>query len=134
MRALTLRSEWAWAVRFAGKRIENRTWAPPIDGERIFLHAGRARPTWRPVLERARLAGVEVEPGSPPRVAGEETALLQGVIFAISTVRLADPSEDDPWRVEGLFAWRLDDLTWTSPVEQVGQLRLWWPGTDPTRL
>jgi hypothetical protein len=42
MKALTLYPEWAFAVCYLGKPIENRTYAPPksLMGERIAIHAG----------------------------------------------------------------------------------------------
>lgn len=40
IRALTLWPEWAWAIHFLDKRIENRTWALPVD-EWFALHAGK---------------------------------------------------------------------------------------------
>ena len=42
IRALTLWPEWAWAVHFLDKRVENRTWAPPasVIGQRVAIHAG----------------------------------------------------------------------------------------------
>jgi hypothetical protein len=39
LRALTLWPEWAWAVHFLDKDLENRTWEIP-DGEWFGLHAG----------------------------------------------------------------------------------------------
>lgn len=40
--ALTLWPEWAWAIANLDKRVENRTWAPPISmvGKRIAIHSG----------------------------------------------------------------------------------------------
>lgn len=42
VKALTLIQPWDWAVCFANKRVENRSWAPPraIIGQRIALHRG----------------------------------------------------------------------------------------------
>lgn len=42
MKALTLRHPWAWAICCAGKRIENRTWSPPLRvGEKFAIHGGK---------------------------------------------------------------------------------------------
>lgn len=43
MKALTLWQPWSWAIAHAGKRVENRTWAPPasVIGQRIAIHAGK---------------------------------------------------------------------------------------------
>jgi hypothetical protein len=43
VRGLTLHRPWPWAFKHAGKRIENRSWAPPpsIIGGWLALHAGQ---------------------------------------------------------------------------------------------
>ncbi len=43
MKALTLHRPWPWAILYAGKRIENRSWRPPaaVIGQRIVIHAGK---------------------------------------------------------------------------------------------
>lgn len=43
LRALTFWRPWPVAITHAGKRVENRTWAPPkwIIGHDIALHAGK---------------------------------------------------------------------------------------------
>ncbi len=43
MKALTLIRPWPYAVMWCGKRIENRSWAPPksLIGQRIAIHAGK---------------------------------------------------------------------------------------------
>lgn len=43
MHALTIWQPWAWAVAYAGKDVENRTWKPPswAIGRRIAIHAGK---------------------------------------------------------------------------------------------
>lgn len=42
MKAITLWPEWAWAICYLDKRVENREWAPPLGvrGKRIAIHAG----------------------------------------------------------------------------------------------
>lgn len=41
--ALTEQQPWGWAIAHAGKRVENRTWAPPraVIGKTIAVHGGR---------------------------------------------------------------------------------------------
>ena len=42
MRALTVWPEWAWAIRWLGKDVENRYWLPPMHpGDELAIHAGR---------------------------------------------------------------------------------------------
>lgn len=38
-RALSIRQPWAWAILYAGKRIENRNWYTAYRGE-VLIHAG----------------------------------------------------------------------------------------------
>jgi len=41
-RAITLWPEWAWAVCYLGKNVENRPWKPPIPaGSHLAIHAGK---------------------------------------------------------------------------------------------
>jgi Domain of unknown function (DUF4326) len=56
--ALTEQQPWAWAITHAGKRVENRTWAPPaaVIGRTLTIHAGGSWwPGWRqhPLLAAA---------------------------------------------------------------------------------
>lgn len=41
--ALSIQQPWVWAILHAGKRVENRTWAPPrkLCGQRIAIHASK---------------------------------------------------------------------------------------------
>lgn len=39
MKAITIRQPWAWAIIYAGKDIENRSWKTNLRG-RIAIHAG----------------------------------------------------------------------------------------------
>lgn len=102
-RALSIRQPWAWAILYAGKRVENRTWATPYRG-RLFLHAGlsvdwasvadleeeiRAVPEPRPAAVRGAIIGTaelvacvrpaQVEPAQRKWVAGPWCFLLENV-------------------------------------------------------
>lgn len=41
MKALSIRQPWAWAILYAGKNIENRTWNTTHRGD-FLIHAGSA--------------------------------------------------------------------------------------------
>lgn len=42
MKAITLLHPWPWAICCCGKRLENRTWEPPLRvGEKFAIHGGR---------------------------------------------------------------------------------------------
>jgi len=40
VKALSVRQPWAWAILYAGKRIENRTWSTNYRGP-LLIHAAR---------------------------------------------------------------------------------------------
>jgi len=40
MKALSIQQPWAWAILYAGKDIENRSWWTGVR-ERILIHAGK---------------------------------------------------------------------------------------------
>lgn len=42
MKALSIRQPWAWCIIYAGKDIENRTWATQYRGP-VLIHAAK---TW----------------------------------------------------------------------------------------
>lgn len=41
MKAITIKQPWAWAIIFAGKDIENRSWYTKYRGP-LLIHAGAA--------------------------------------------------------------------------------------------
>lgn len=132
MKALTLWQPWAWAICYAGKDVENRTWRPSKDlvGQRIAIHAGLKR-------ERGAL-----------RSMGIETPLFleQGAIVAIATLKgfvrcegtriyftdsagLATMEEmqavhRSPW-FQGPIGWLLTDVVPIPGVRCQGQRGLW---------
>lgn len=59
MRAITVRQPWAWAIVYAGKRVENRSrrepWHTAI-GQCIAIHAGKADYDEDDLLDVADLA------------------------------------------------------------------------------
>jgi ASCH domain len=44
MRALSFSQPWLWSILHAGKRVENRSWPPPVAqiGQRFALHAAKS--------------------------------------------------------------------------------------------
>ena len=44
MKALSLSQPWCWAILYAGKHVENRSWQPPIEmiDQQIALHAAKS--------------------------------------------------------------------------------------------
>lgn len=136
LRALTLTPEWAWAVCHLGRRVENRTWAPPraIVGQRIAIHAGKARPDWDAVDLMAGCAGWRVQryahvyerPGE--RLVFPGAKLTRGAIVATALLRGAREVSQRAavgWEC-GPWCWDLDDVqVLSTPVPCTGALGLW---------
>jgi hypothetical protein len=117
IRGLTLIRPWAWAVAYAGKDIENRTWEPPaaMRGAFVAIHAGKK---WD---EDAAL-GIELDLGL--RVPDEEDH-PSGVIVAVA--RLAGVQHEaggNRWFC-GPVGWQLRDVVRIDPVPCKGAQGLW---------
>lgn len=155
MKALTLWPEWAHAIAYLGKDVENRTWAPPerLRGEDLLIHAG-ARIGGRPgrraaqegvdalasMCERAGL--LPIAAGHDPDDPDEINFLVDG--FARRIVRRAivarvryegpmtdsslihHPGQASPWYV-GPIGWRLRLMeTYDPPIPcQRGAQGIW---------
>lgn len=142
---LTLWRPWPWVIAKGGKRVENRTWPPPIwiVGKRLALHVGRHYDTGAFDAIEARLPDVPREP-LPGRAALVEFN-IPGAIFASATILGAvevvaargtygepdgpavgrvigeiapERAEDvlaDPWTC-GPWAWVLEDVRFAERV------------------
>lgn len=121
MKAITLWQPWSWAVARAGKRIENRTWAPPrwLIGERIAIHAGKRID--RASCERLTDLG-HVLPSTYVHGAVECTALIVEVVHEDSAS--AEVICDDWWC--GPWGWLLEDVRpLAEPVPCLGRQGIW---------
>lgn len=103
MKALTIRQPWAWAIVFAGKRVENRTWATAYRGP-IAIHAG---------MSRASLGGRFLPDGTRiPPATGLVFGALIGMAELVSCMDLGEAlleRPDDPF-VEGPCCWLLENV------------------------
>lgn len=118
MRALTLKQPWAYAVTHLGKRVENRTWAPPrsIVGHDIAIHAGKS-------IERDSVRNLAADGYQLPE------RYVTGAIVAVATVTGyctdADVMDaDDEWYV-GPVGWKLECVRRVRPYCCNGALGLW---------
>lgn len=124
VRGLTLKRPWPWAFEFAGKRVENRKWAPPraLVGGWLALHAGKG---WD-------------APSVPLFVNGEfgpaAARVLDDIhpdsrIFALARIASFYERDDGPMRgpwAFGPFVWELTDFTVLPiPVDCRGAQGLW---------
>jgi len=117
-RALSIRQPWTWAILYAGKRIENRTWYTDYRGP-IFIHAG-LRVDWAAVEDlRAEIAAIPT-----PRPVAHCGGLVATAVV-VDCVRPGDVRESQrDWAV-GPWCFVLDDVApLARPVSHRGALGL----------
>ncbi len=146
MPALTLWQPWAWAVFHAGKRIENRDWAPSPNllGQTMAIHAAVKRPLT--VDLEFVLELTEGEPPMPSRdgfVFGAVVGLARLVgwydtrgmydgrrVVSLPEHQIAvEAVGGSPWwrKKVGNVGWVLDEaIELERPVPAVGQQGTWW--------
>lgn len=114
IRGLTLWQPWAWAICYAGKRIENRTWAPPAQLTHLAIHAGAKYDVGS--AEAIRSLGHDVP---------ERMSIASRAIVAVARVVAVTETSEDPW-FAGPLGWVLDDVrVLDAPVERAGALGCW---------
>jgi hypothetical protein len=124
---LSLYPEWAWAIVFAGKDVENRSWRTSYRGT-LLIHASSKRSS-REALESARsllCARSKLRPRDLPDEFPRSAIL--------GAVELVDCVEDakSPWAEAKAIHWLLRSA---RPLQQpitgiVGQRRVWpWKPT-----
>lgn len=141
MKALTLIQPWSWAIAHAGKRVENRTWAPPasVIGQRVAIHAGKKLDDDGCITVGLRLMG---QPLDLPN----DDAFVHGAVESVATISIAvhfsegydiianhgvtegelDAAFASPWRVPGMWSWVLTDVVaLPKPVLCRGAQGLW---------
>ena len=121
MNALTLHQPWAHAVAHLGKRIENRTWAPPASamGAPLAIHAGLQRDA----AGDQHLAAL----GHPPAF-GAPRGMVVAVVFLVDVLRDAESAK---WINQG--QWWAGPIAWwftavaplATAVPCRGRQRLW---------
>lgn len=157
--AITLWPEWAWAICFLDKRVENRDWHPPrhLIGRRLAIHAGAHVGGRKGAVARgegidalARMASFAnwkqttdadnwghadflycVRGGVTKDTA--EHPIVTSAIVAVATLAGADTEDRTPWDVPGCWHWRLDDvvvLDPPAPMRGAQGLWTWTPGLD----
>jgi hypothetical protein len=113
LRALTIHQPWAWAIAHAGKRIENRTWKPPVSlvGSHLAIHAGK-------VFSDDGELSLILRGFDPP------DTYVRGAIVAVAKVAGWVERSGDPWFV-GPIGWELSELRVFEPVPCKGAQGLW---------
>lgn len=137
MRALSLSQPWCWAVLFAGKHIENRTWRPPATllKQRFAIHAAKS---W----DDSALTYMTSVGCVPPSMIKRDKVYPQGAIVGVATLHsyvdtlVPDPKNHPSLAPEqrkwffGPFGWILEDvIPLTAPVPCRGHQGVF--GLDP---
>lgn len=110
MKVLTIRQPWAWAIMFAGKGIENRSWRTHYRGP-LAIHAG---------------AKVETDATLPRRVRAPEAGdLVCSAILGVVDVVDVVESSRSPW-FHGPYGLVLrNPRPLLKPLPCKGRLGLW---------
>lgn len=117
MKVLTIRQPWAWAILFAGKDIENRTWRTHYRGP-LAIHAG---------------ARIESDAELPRRVSSPDSDDLvrSAILGVVDLVEVVEKSRSR-W-FDGPFGFVLrNPRPLSRPVSCKGRLGLWEP--TPSQL
>lgn len=118
MKAITLRQPHAWAVIYAGKDVENRTWTRPHRGL-LVIHAGEK---------------FERDADLPRGVRYDEDDIVRSAIIGVVDLVDIKESSRSRWWYEGNFAWILRDARpLAKPIPCKGALGLWDVPVDIAR-
>lgn len=122
MRAITLHRPWPFCIAELGKRVENRTWAPPacLLGQEIAIHAGKA---WDPAGARWIEEQFDVRLSSDDQMAGAIVALTRVLRVVRSPAQLT--ARERQWFF-GPIGWVLDEpRVLARPVACRGAQGIW---------
>lgn len=119
MKAITIKQPWAWAIVFADKDVENRSWSTNYRGP-LLIHAG-AKYRADASLPKGRQA--------PPRDELDFSAIL-GVVDLVDVVA----GSRSPW-FTGQYGFVLENpRALSKPIPCKGKLGLWTPTPAQVRL
>lgn len=124
MLALSVRNPWPWGILYAGKRVENRTWALPREliGRRVLLHASKGCTRYE--YEDGADFIEEVSGMRPPPL----DQLPRGAIVgAFNLVGCVTPDQDGgDWHARGQYGFQLDRVVAIAePIPCSGLLGFW---------
>jgi hypothetical protein len=130
IRGLTLWRPWAWAIAYAGKRIENRPWRFPAKmlGQYVAIHAGKTLDKQSVLDMRGGGYDVPADGGTQGIVAVAKLAYC----FDGDADKLAEIlgekealTQIDTWLDTESFGWVLADVVAIDPVPCRGAQGLW---------
>jgi hypothetical protein len=137
LRAFTLQRPWGWALLFAGKDIENRSWPLPKNaiGKRQLIHQGKTYDKGARWLTAYREALESWAEAGSRGIAPDAEGILGGLIFTGS--HLAAPGCcESPWALAfdpdpddgAVHHWQAaDPRPLAEPIPAKGALGFWAP-------
>lgn len=119
MRALSLSQPWCWAVLYAGKHIENRSWQPPLAmiGQQICIHAAKSWDGERKY---------HVKPGSHERWRAGELLTPTGYLLHLGILNA--PGRRDLYAAGAIVGLATIDRVVTKPDTLPPDQRRWFFG------
>ncbi len=129
VKVLTVRQPWAWAIIYAGKDVENRTWRPgPKElktGDRLAIHA--AKSLYYHYGDAVRRI-FSVSGVIPPPV---HDLPLGAIVGTVTYLGVSD-YDTSLWAdsVDGMNYWRLSKPEVLVPMHCRGRLRIWEVDSD----
>lgn len=129
MFAISLLQPWAWAILYAGKDIENRTWdlSPAWRGKRVMLHASKQVP--RSYYESSADTIRRLVPSARVPKQGEiPMGALVGAVTFTGSIRPLEfcLGSTGEWHFPDQFGWRVaDPVALAEPVTCRGALGFW---------
>lgn len=108
MKAITLWRPWPYAVMWCGKRVENRSWAPPrsLIGQRIAIHAGKKFDA----EDAALIASASTTPMNLLQEARQPTGIVCTAVLAAVVTAADNPRARFGFWWAGPVGWVLDDV------------------------
>lgn len=124
MKVLSLRQPWAWALFFAGKDIENRTWKTNFRGD-LAIHAAKGMTVreYNDAKDFMFDIGVNYVPNRDELEFGKIVGIIE-VVGCINEHDYGYGSEDSLW-FQGPYGWIVQNPRQVKPVAAKGGLSLW---------
>jgi hypothetical protein len=128
MKAISIRSPWAWAIVYAGKDIENRSWITHTRGT-VAIHASKTMS--RPFYEEAR---AEIKKLAPRAKMPAYEAMPRSAIIGLVDVVGCEPKTKSRWHDRGQYGFILaNPRPLRRPIPCDGWLNFWEVPEDIVR-
>ncbi|MFA6168633.1 MAG: hypothetical protein WC700_18570 [Gemmatimonadaceae bacterium] len=124
MKAITVRQPWVWAMQFAGKDVENRSWKcpPAMFGTRVAIHASKY---WSRAVMRNDVKFVGTLARRIISLPSIYVTLQCSLGCVCGTAEIVPLDETSPWWM-GEYGFGLRNMMWLpKPIPCRGALRFW---------